>query len=269
METRLKLTISYDGSRFWGSQRQAGRVTVQGRLEAALSELAGEPVNAMLAGRTDRGVHAAGQVASCDMIRPEMTPERFRRALDPWLGDGLAVTEVEHVPASFHARYDVAWREYRYRLWSGARSPLLARTSWHRRGHLDSGVMADAAARLVGTHDFASFVGGGEGVPWSGRQDAPKGTVRTVLSCSVHDVEAWWPATQAGGHGIEVRVVADGFLPRMVRGFVGAMGAIGRGANEPAWIDELLTRADRRSGPPTAPPHGLVLWQIGYGTEQP
>jgi len=269
VETRLKLTIAYDGSRFWGSQRQAGRETVQGRLEAALSKLAGRSITALLAGRTDRGVHAAGQVASCELIRPEMPLEQLRRALDPWLGDGLAVTRIEHVPESFHARHDVAWREYRYRLWSGARSPLMAASSWHRRGNLDLESMADAADRLVGTHDFASFVGGGEGVPWSSRQNAKKGTVRTVLACSVHQVEAWWPATQAAGSGIEIRVAADGFLPRMVRGFVGALGEIGRGANGPEWIDELLDSADRRSGPRSAPPHGLVLWRVGYGDDRP
>lgn len=269
MERRLKLTIAYDGSAFQGSQRQAGRVTVQGRLEAALSKLAGHPVNAMLAGRTDRGVHAAGQVASSVLIRPEMPLEQLRRALDPWLGDGLVVTKIEQVPIDFHARHDVVWREYRYRCWSGARSPLMAATSWHRRGTLDPVAMADAASRLEGKHDFASFTGGGEGVPWSGRQNATKGTVRTVFSCTVREVEAWWPATQAAGRGIEIGVVADGFLPRMVRGFVGALGVIGRGANEPGWIDELLERADRRSGPRTAPPHGLVLWRIGYGNDQP
>lgn len=277
MEARLKLTVTYDGSRFQGSQRQAGRETVQGRLEAALSELAGRPVPAMLAGRTDRGVHAAGQVASCELIRPEMPLEQLRRALDPWLGDGLAVTRIERAPADFHARHDVVWREYRYRIWSGARSPLMAATAWHRRGVLDTPVMSDAASRLVGKHDFASFVGGGEGVPWSARQSATKGTIRFVHSCTVNEVGAWWPAdpsassgqAPAAGRGIEIRVVADGFLPRMVRGFVGALSVVGRRANEPEWIDELLERADRRSGPPTAPPHGLVLWRIGYGDDQP
>jgi tRNA pseudouridine38-40 synthase len=269
VETRLKLTIAYDGSRFQGSQRQAGRETVQGRLEAALSELAGRPVSAILAGRTDRGVHAAGQVASCESIRSELPIEQLRRALDPWLGEGLAITRIEQAPVAFHARYDAAWREYRYRLWSGARSPLMGATSWHRRGTLDVIRMADAAGRLVGTHDFASFVGGGEGVPWSARQEATKGTIRTVHVCSAREVGAWWPAIEGAGRGIEVRVVADGFLPRMVRGFVGALSEIGRCANEPEWIDELLKRADRRSGPPTAPSHGLVLWRIGYGDEQP
>lgn len=269
MEHRLKLTVAYDGSRVWGSQRQAGRTTVQGILEAALSRLAGRPVAAELAGRTDRGVHAAGQVASCDDIRPEMAPDAIRRALEPNLGDAVAVVDVERVEAGFHARYDATWREYRYRVWAGPRSPLIERFAWHRRRPLDVDAMVDAAARLVGTHDFASFVAGGEGVPWSERRQRRRGTIRTVRHCSVRQVDAWWPSAPLKGQGIEVRVIADGFLPRMVRGFVGALGEIGRGANEPAWIDELLDRADRRVGPQSAPPDGLVLWRIGYGDVVP
>jgi tRNA pseudouridine38-40 synthase len=266
---RLKLTVAYDGSRVWGSQRQTGRESVQGILETALSRLAGRPVTAELAGRTDRGVHAAGQVASCDDIRPAMPPEAIRQALEPSLGDAVAVVAVERVHGGFHARYDATWREYRYRLWTGARSPLMERFAWHRRQPLDLPAMTDAAGRLVGTHDFASFVAGGEGVPWSERRQRRRGTVRTVRHCSVREVEAWWPSAPIAGQGIEVRVVADGFLPRMVRGFVGALGEIGRGANEPDWIDELLDRADRRVGPHNAPPHGLVLWRIGYGDDVP
>ena len=269
MGHRLKLTVAYDGSRVWGSQRQAGRTTVQGILEDALSRLAGRQVAAELAGRTDRGVHAAGQVASCDDIRPAMAPEGIRRALEPNLGDAVAVVDVERVDAGFHARYGATWREYRYRIWAGPRSPLIERHAWHRRRPLDLAAMADASARLVGTHDFASFVAGGEGVPWSERQHRRRGTIRSVRHCSVREVDAWWPSGPLAGLGIEVRVIADGFLPRMVRGFVGALGEIGRGANEPAWIDELLERADRRVGPQSAPPDGLVLWRIGYGNAVP
>jgi tRNA pseudouridine38-40 synthase len=266
---RLKLTVAYDGSRVWGSQRQAGRETVQGILEGALSQLAGRPVHAELAGRTDRGAHATGQVASCDDIRPGMSPAAIRRALEPEVGDAVAVVAVERVPDAFHARYDATWREYRYRIWAGPRSPFLERYAWHRRGRLDVTAMADAASRLVGKHDFASFVAGGEGVPWSARRQAPRGTTRTVRHCGVEQIDAWWPSGPVDGQGIEVRVVADGFLPRMVRGFVGALGEIGRGANGPDWIDELLNRADRREGPRSAPPHGLVLWRIGYGDDVP
>ncbi len=169
MEHRLKLTVAYDGSQVWGSQRQAGHDTVQGILEAALGALAGQQVGAELAGRTDRGVHATGQVASCEDIRPEMTPEQIRRALDGSVAEAVSIVAVERVPGTFHARFDARWREYRYRIWSGARSPLIERASWHRRGALNIAAMAQAAERLAGTHDFASFVAGGEGVPWSGQ----------------------------------------------------------------------------------------------------
>jgi len=269
VEHRLKLIVAYDGSRVWGSQRQAGRVTVQGILEQALSQLAGRHVAAELAGRTDRGVHAAGQVASCDDIRPEMSPEAIRRALEPNLGDAVAIVAVERVASGFHARYDATWREYRYRIWAGPPSPLIERHAWHRRKPLNLAAMTEAAARLAGTHDFASFVAVGEGVPWSERQRHRRGTIRTVRHCAVREVDAWWPSGPLAGQGIEVRVIADGFLPRMVRGFVGALGEIGRGANEPAWIDHLLERADRRVGPQSAPPEGLVLWRIGYGEAVP
>lgn len=269
MEHRLKLVVAYDGSAFWGSQRQAGRVTVQGALESALSEVAGRKMNAELAGRTDRGVHAAGQVASTEDARPDLGVAELHRALDVRLGDSLSIVGAERVPGTFHARHDARWREYRYRIWSGTRTPLLGSAAWHRRGELELEAMQQAATRLEGTHDFASFISGGEGVPWSDRQRMRYGTVRTVTQSSVHPVDAWWPSGGVQGRGFEIRVVADGFLPRMVRGFVGAVGEIGRGAREPEWIDELLREADRRVGPPTAPPRGLVLWRVGYGQDTP
>ena len=268
MEHRLKLTVAYDGSRVWGSQRQAGRVTVQSILEDALASFADRPVGITLAGRTDRGVHATGQVASCDDFRPDLEPDRIRRALEPRTGDAVTVQRIERVDAAFHARFDARWREYRYRLWAGPHSPLVEAFAWHRRGYLDTRRMSDAAERLMGTHDFASYTAGGEGVPWSERQQTARGTVRTVYQCSVEETGPWWPAGPGDGQGIEIRVVADGFLPRMVRGFVGALCDIGRGANEPDWIDELKNRADRRYGPRSAPPHGLVLWRIGYGADR-
>lgn len=269
MEHRLKLTVAYDGARVWGSQRQVGRETVQGILETALSDFAGRPIAAELAGRTDRGVHATGQVASCDDVRPGMAPDQLRRALEPRLGDAVSIVGVERVQGTFHARFDARWREYRYRIWAGTRSPMIEDAAWYRRGQLDVQAMTDAVERLQGTHDFAAFVAGGEGVPWSDRRHASRGTTRTVLHSSIRQIDAWWPSGDIDGQGVEVRVVADGFLPRMVRGFVGALGEIGRGANEPEWIDELLDRADRRGGPRSAPPHGLVLWRIGYGEESP
>jgi tRNA pseudouridine38-40 synthase len=129
--------------------------------------------------------------------------------------------------------------------------------------------MRTAAAKLVGTHDVASFAGGGEGVPGSERQSRKQGTIRTILRCDVVHAEPWWGDLDRSGALIEVRIAADGFLPRMVRSIVGGLIEIGRGGRPPTWIDELLAGRDRRLGPMTAPANGLTLWRVGYDDDDP
>jgi tRNA pseudouridine38-40 synthase len=124
--------------------------------------------------------------------------------------------------------------------------------------------MKIAAARLVGRHDFASFAGDGEGVPWSDRQSSSRGTVRTLMHCSVTNLEPWWCATDCDGQLFEIRIVAEGFLPKMVRNVVGALIEVGSGKRMPEWIDELLAGRDRRLAGMTAPANGLILWRVGY-----
>lgn len=224
----------------------------------------------VLAGRTDRGVHAVGQVVGCEDRRPHRSEGVLRSALEARLPDDLAVLAVERREGSFHARYDARWREYRYRIWSGVRQPLLRDRVWQRTAVLDPKAMADAAARLVGTHDFASFAGGGDGVPWSARRESPRGTVRTVFRCGCREVPRWWSGgAAASGRLLELRIVADGFLPHMVRNLVSAFVEVGRGERAVVWIDEVMAARDRRVAPGTAPPHGLVLWRVGYGNDDP
>lgn len=266
---RWKLTLAYDGSGFHGSQRQPGTRTVQEEIERALGILGGRAVAATLAGRTDRGVHAVGQVVSCDDLNPAMPAETIVRALNAHLADDLAVVAARRVAAGFHARYDATWREYRFRIWCGPRQPLARTMVWERHSPLDVQAMDDGARHFLGTHDVASFAGGGEGVPWSERHGRPRGTVRTISHCSVRTVVPWWGMAPGPGMAIEVRVVADGFLPRMVRAIVGALVEIGAGDRSPEWITQLLLERDRRKGPATAPPHGLILWRVGYGAEYP
>ena len=266
---RWKLTVAYDGRDFHGSQRQPGRRSVQEDLERALALLAGRAVAATFAGRTDRGVHAVGQVVSCDDLVPAMPDATIVRALNAHLADDLAVVAARRVAAGFHARYDARWREYRYRIWLGPRQPLARGTVWERRSGLDVQAMDAGARQFLGTHDVASFAGGGEGVPWSERHDQPRGTVRTILHCSVRRVLPWWGMAAETGEAIEIRVVADGFLPRMVRTMAGALVELGAGDRPADWISQLLRERDRRMGPVTAPPHGLVLWRVGYGDEVP
>jgi len=191
------------------------------------------------------------------------------KALNAHLPDDLAVTEVARRPLGFHARYDARWREYRYRVWTGVRQPLVADIVWQRSDSLDLDAMNAAAIRLIGTHDVASFAGGGEGVPGSERQSMARGTVRSIVLCRVEPILPWWGAVNDQGKLIELRIAADGFLPRMVRSITGALADIGRGARPVTWIDDLLSAKDRRLGPMTAPAHGLTLWRVGYDDDDP
>jgi tRNA pseudouridine38-40 synthase len=265
----LKLVVAYDGREFFGSQRQEGKRTVQGELERAIEEVVGFPVPAYLAGRTDQGVHAVGQVASLADYRPDLKDLTVQKALNAHLPEDLAVTAVERLALGFHARYDARWREYRYRIWTGVRQPVAAGSVWQRPGALDLEAMNVAASKLIGAHDVASFAGGGEGVPGAERQSRARGTTRTILVCDVRRACPWWGTADAGGTLVELRIAADGFLPRMVRSVTGALAEIGRGARQATWIDELLANRDRRLGPMTAPAHGLTLWRVGYDEDDP
>ena len=264
----LKLSLSYDGSDFAGSQVQPGQRTVQAELDRALERLAGAPVTTVFAGRTDTGVHAAGQVVSLLDPRPTMAERDWLLALNAHLPEDVAVVAVQRERDGFHARYDAKWREYRYRIWSGPSQPLVRRFTWQVRGELDAGALDAGARVLLGERDLAAVAGGGEGVPWSDRREAPRGTVRRITRCSAKRIEPWWGTADAGTL-VEVRIVADGFLPRMVRNVVALLVEVGQGKQPVEWIDRVLATRDRRFGGGTAPPHGLTLWRVGYGTEEP
>jgi tRNA pseudouridine38-40 synthase len=265
----LRLTIAYDGTGFWGSQRQAKGRTVQQELDDVLEQLGGMKPATEFAGRTDRGVHAVGQVVRCLDVRPGMPVSEIRKALNRLTPDDMAISDVSRIDPGFHPRYDATWREYRYRIWVGGKQPLAERFSWNRRSDLDHGRMSKACAFLVGTHDLAAFTGGGEGVPWSDRAKAPRGTVRTIFHCGVREVEPWWSVVPATGTGFEIRIVADGFLPQLVRTVTGGLVSVGSHEHPPEWFSELLEVPDRRFGPVLAPAHGLILWRVGYGNEVP
>ncbi len=263
------MRVSYDGREFVGSQRQERARTVQGELERALEEIAGKAVPIYLAGRTDRGVHASGQVVSCSREGIRVTIGQLPKAMNAHLGRDIAIQEARLEPKGFHARYSATWREYRYRIWSGTRQPNADGYVWVFPQRLDLTRMADAAHRIVGEHDFAAFASGGEGVPWSARKERQHGSNRIVHVCTVRKMDSWWGASPHDGSLIEVRIVANGFLPRMVRGIVGTLIEVGRGARPPELVDELFIARDRRSAPKNVPAEGLTLWAVGYGSEQP
>jgi tRNA pseudouridine38-40 synthase len=242
----IKLTVAYDGTDFAGWQRQARHRTVQAVLEAALEPIEGRRVVVHGAGRTDAGVHAAGQVASLRLERP-ITPADLRRALNARLPDDVRVIEVEEMPPDFHARFAARLKTYHYRVCTRpVMAPLERRTAWHVRGPLDGEAMQRAAALLVGEHDFASFRGAGSAV---------RSTVRTLTRSVV--------ITDPGGFRYEV--AGTGFLRHMVRALVGTLVEVGRGRLAADDLPAILDARDRDRGGPTAPPQGLVLQEVGYG----
>lgn len=268
MRRTLKLTLAYDGTGFHGSQRQRNGRSVQEDLETAFSRLNGQATNVVLAGRTDSGVHAVGQVASVADERPGMSDKRMAQAINAHLADDLAVVRCERRETGFHARYDATWREYRYRIWWGAPQPLQRFRAWQRTSALDLAAMTAGAALLKGPVNLASFAGNGVGVA-GGTDPGERGTVRTVTHCSVSPIGEWWGSAPGAGEGAELRIVADGFLPHAVRTITSALVEIGRGKRTPEWLGHLIEAGDRRLGPQTAPPHGLVLWRVGYGDDVP
>lgn len=255
------IVLGYDGAAFHGSQIQAGARTVQGELERALTRVAPGAGRLALAGRTDRGVHAIGQVASGD-VPWDRAAEALRDALNAVAPDDIVVQRVWDAPSGFHARYSATGREYRYAIRVAPVSPVLERRyAWWRRAPLDAEAAGAACARLLGTHAFGSFAGGG-------RSQAPETyrLTRTVRACdwSVEELRPEDTRADAPEWRHTFRVIADGFLPRMARNMVAAVCQVAQGARPVEWMDALLAANDRRVLGEAAPPHGLVLWRALY-----
>lgn len=250
----IALTVAYDGRPFAGFARQPGLETVQGRLETALATALRREVVTVGAGRTDAGVHALGQIVSFDAYGGEPEPRRLRRALDALSGDGIVVTDVREARQGFSARFDAVSREYRYRIVDGPVSPLfLDAFVWHVSKPLDVASIAEAAAHLIGEHDFKSFcvTESAEG----------KRTVRRLDAVEVLREE------HLGERCLTVRVVGNAFLHSMVRVIVGSLVEVGTGRRAAGWVADALAARDRSAAGPTAPPHGLTLWRVEYPDE--
>jgi tRNA pseudouridine38-40 synthase len=241
---RIRLDIAYDGTEFAGWARQPGQRTVQGVLEGALCTLLRLPeVQLTVAGRTDAGVHAVGQVAHCDA---PAVPDDLLHRLGRVLPHDVRVRAVTAVPPEFDARFSALQRHYEYRIGDAAWGvdPLRSRyvLAWPRP--LDVATMAAAAAGLLGLHDFAAFCRRREGAT----------TVRTLRRLDVARV----------GAEIVCTVVADAFCHSMVRSLVGALLAVGEGRRPVEWPATLLQRDRRADEVPVAPAHGLTLVAVDY-----
>ena len=240
---RYRARVEYDGTDFAGFQVQPGARTVQGELEAALATISGgSRIRVVAAGRTDAGVHAIGQVIA--FTDPKGRPAKeLARALDALLPEDVAIREVRRVPAGFHPRYAARYREYRYTVWNGPRSPLRERFALGVRDPLDTAAMERAGSVLVGRHDFSAF-----GV-------AHRQPVRTVHSVRV----------RRAGSLVTIDVAADAFLRQMVRRVVAALLEVGHGrTSEEAVAEALASRRPAFNGA-TAPAKGLCLRRVALG----
>lgn len=252
-----RLVLEYDGTDFDGWQRQGpGARTVQGVLETALAQIVGGAPALIGASRTDAGVHAEGQVASA-RFETRLEPATLRRALNASLPQDVAVVALARAPDAFHALRDARAKLYRYGVWNGdAPSPLRARRFHHQRGRLDLAAMREAAAGLVGRHDFASFQTGAAAWRAEGRERGEeRSTVRTLLCIDV--------LGEAGGE-LRFEVRGDGFLRQMVRTLVGTLLEVGRGHRLPGSMATLLEARSRPAAGPAAPARGLTLVHVDY-----
>jgi tRNA pseudouridine38-40 synthase len=246
---RIALGIEYDGTNYFGWQRQPKRPTIQTAVEAALSKVANHQVVVNVAGRTDAGVHALGQVIHFDTA--------IKRSNDAWvlgtnsnLPADIRVHWALTVSNNFHARYSAVARQYRYLIYnSNAASALLRYRALSVHQYLNEVLMQEAANYLLGEHDFSSVRGNG---------CESKSPFRCVeLLTVVRNSEL-----------IFIDIKANAFLLHMVRNIVGLLLAVGKGAKPPIWVDSVLKARDRKQGSITVAPHGLYLYHVDYSSQQ-
>ena len=237
---RLALGVSYRGGAYQGWQSQPGGRTVQDRLEDALSRFADRPVGTVCAGRTDAGVHGLNQVVHCD-VEVEREPFSWVRGTNRYLPDDIAVQWCRPVPQRFHARNSARGRRYAHLVLESPVRPAVEAgvAGWCFRP-LDEAAMRDAAAHLVGTHDFSAF---------RAAECQAKTPVKTVTAARV----------DGSGTFLRFDFSADGFLHHMVRNLMGCLVAVGTGTRTPSWVADVLASRDRSRAAPTFPPDGLYF----------
>ena len=242
---RIALGIEYDGSQFYGWQRQSDVISVQQVLEQALSKIANQPIRVHCAGRTDCGVHGTGQVVHFDTeaIRDDIG---WTIGVNALLPDSVAVRWVKRVDDEFHARFSATARRYRYILCNSVVRPaILAKGLSHYYQPLNAELMAQAAQLFVGEHDFTSY---------RAKHCQAHSPVRTIHHLTV----------SRQGDFIIIEAKANGFLHHMVRNIVGALIEVGKGAQSVEFVTTTLSAKDRAVAPATSKPGGLYLVEVDY-----
>lgn len=254
---RYRAVVAYDGTRYYGFQRQAGDTpTIQGALETALARVTQQSVTVTGAGRTDRGVHATGQVIAFEVVWRHLTHDLWR-AVNANLPDAIALQTLAEAVADFHPRFDARSRMYEYTLYAApVRQPLLNNMAWHvpTQQPLDIAAMQQAAEMVIGTHDFATF----------GQPPQGENTIRTVMRSVFEPLPNARPEVQMLRYTIE----ANAFLYRMVRRMVGTLVRVGTGQLSLAAFEAAFSAADgsgaQNRAEQTAAAHGLCLVRVTY-----
>ncbi len=244
----FRVLLAYEGRPYKGWQVQPDVPTVQGTIEAALERIVGAFTRIHASGRTDTGVSALGQVIHFLTDRWDASPEELKAKLTQALPPDIIVRALDEVPESFHSRYNATRKHYRYTVCNMKkpyRGPVRPDVYYFGR-LLSVELMRQAAAHLLGPHDFSSF-----GVNPGRAVDSP---TKTLMRCDITEA----PPT------ITFDLVADGFLYKMVRSLVGTLLKVGIGSIRPAEIPDILAARDRRRAGPTAPPYGLCLVEVFY-----
>lgn len=249
MSPRVALLVSYDGTDFAGWQRQDGQRSVQQDIEEALKKLTGRSIPICGSGRTDAGVHAQGQVVHLDLENSGIPPEKLSLALNSHLKRDVRVLKSIPVAEDFHSRYDALEREYCYQIFNG---PVMAAHLRHFcfgvRNPLSLARLNQLAAPLVGVHDFSTFAAAG---------DQSKSRVRQIFQASF----------QVQGELILFRIRGNAFLWRMVRSITGTILDLAKKGLGPEEMERRLQSKDREEAGPTAPPWGLFLERVDYGSK--
>lgn len=259
----VRLLIAYDGSGFRGLAPNAGVRTVVGDLETVVADLTGRRPDIVMAGRTDAGVHAWGQVLNFT-VAAEPWEElhrrgglaRLQRSINARLGPHVVARRVDLAPADFSARFSATGRRYRYTVVNrDVPDPFLAGTAWWVNKPLDLPAMARACPRLVGEHDFSSFCR----APKPTEHNPEPSLVRRITGARWHDL-----GSTHGDGVLRFDIEGSAFCHQQVRSIVGFLVAVGMGRRDAEEVDAVLAARDRNAAEQPAPPHGLVLWQVDY-----
>jgi tRNA pseudouridine38-40 synthase len=248
---RVRLVVAYDGGPFHGFAVNAGVRTVGGVLTDALSTVLGHAVELTCAGRTDKGVHARGQVVTFDAAADRVDLAALTRSVNKMCGPSIAVREAAVVDDSFDARFSATARRYHYRIWNRpAPDPFQAHFAWHVDEPLSLPALVLACDPLIGEHDFAAFCRRPKR-----RDGEPASLVRRVT-------EACW--VDEGDGNLRFEIEASSFCHQMVRSIVGTLVEIGRGRRHAGDLLGIIRSGDRHRAGELAPPQGLILWAVRY-----